>query len=534
MDVVKFEKSLVRLAMPVAIPEELKSRMMEQGWYIDPEGTSKVPSYLRKKDVEPAGLYDLISDTSLIKIFKPSENDIKDVDGGESFASGNFIILSVADPKTYAKVPGKLKDYVDENKVFHGSIKAISTQDGNLYNFGPINFTQTSHEETNRQKRDLAHVFHQINTQAKRRSLQQMERANQAANAWNARLEKALLQAGNLTHLPLQLRSTRDQVQERIVDLDRIINRANEVLEEAKPASIEAVEQHIDEQLASARLVEQDFKDHVLNKYYYNWEKLVSDLESGELQIPPSIPNSEDFKNRLLQLGRIAYDRYRENKELSIQPKEVTQQFDIGTYDTSQPLTQLTEQDMPYTVTTRGYVSYEGFIKDWWNKKRGSQKDKQELEGVIGGINEILEYIKDLPEGTRGERYLSTPEGQAILDRIQEICQNNFKVFIERYRTSIVDDDGKIDFKKFGPSGTAGNGLVVVALHRLWTVISKMINSLKERVNVEMGVDAVPPPSIGQDVSQDVSPEVAPSDVTSSIKRKVIKISKSQWNTMSK
>lgn len=538
MSEIKFSLPTIRLAMPMQVTPGIKDKMREEGWFVDPEGEKSLPSYVRKQDLETEGLGDFVEDLSLFKLYKPSREDIKDINGGSSFSSGRFIVINTRPAKTYTRLPANMRNYVDERKVFPGDIKTINIDNGDIVRFGPIDFSATAPEDAEVQKRDLANIFEQIKTQSKAISLQTLQQANQAIRSYNERLEKADEASANLTVIPLQLDKVRRDISARIQDLDRIIEVSDEVLKSGKPSGVQDLEKHMEQQISSGVLAERDFKDNVLSKYYHDWERLVNDLNStpSPIAIPTSIPNPEEFKRRLLSLGELAFKKYMDNKNRSIQPQEVAQQFDIESFDVNAVLQELSEDDISYSTKSEGYGGYQGFTKSWWNKKHGSELDRSQLQSIATGIDDILNVLKNLPAGTRGETYLKTEDGQAIVNQIKDLCQNKFRIFVERYRTQIVNESGKIDLKKLGPRGTTGNGLIVISLLRIWAILSKMFRKLGIPLNppsvetaaVEQGKE---PTDIVQQPTQSPSQQT-PERVSSSTMK--IKISKTVWKSMEK
>lgn len=534
MDQIKFSAPIIRLSMAQPINPKNRADLQNAGYGVDPEGNTKLPSYVRQGDLEAKGLKDFASDLTLYKIVKLDPNDVRDINGGSSFPSGTFIILNITPSKQYKNKMKAMEGLMDENKVFPGAIKTLNVTDGTIVNFGPIRFSEANKAETDVKKTDLASIFNQIQTQAKAksRSDQSWKEINAAVREYNVRLDLSDDASANLTVIPAQLYKVKRDISKRIESLNRIIEHFDSKLTEKKPAGVEEFQKDTDQLLLSDELSEKDYKDTLLNKYYNNWEQLVQDLKStpSPIRIPNTISNPEEFKQKMLSLAELIIQRQKEDIENKNRPRE-EQQLDISSFDENEQLKELSEEDIPFSEEAKGYKSFHSETQSYGQTKRGSELDRSQLQSISDGIGEVINMLNGLPKGSRGIEALKTPDGQKIVDEFINLCENKFKVFLNRYRNGIVEN-GKIDLRKVGTSGSTGNGLIIISFVRIWAITAKMLNKIG--VQMQKPEESIVQQS-GEPSSLSTSTPAPSSTLAPTSKSKmIIKIAKSQWDGLKK
>jgi predicted transcriptional regulator len=477
---IKFAQPTIKLAMPVQMTPETKEKMKGSNWFFAPEVSTTPQDLSIVRKLKEQGIE---SEITLPKIYKYKPKNARNINGQP------YLIFEIEEPYLYSslgRVPKNKKNLVSitsEGKFsYPGKIRAININTGNVEVF--------TYQE----------AFDSIKTQSIQFSEKTRLEINKAVNRYNEKISKIDAAAADLTRLPLQLSSAKNIVDERIQTLDEMINALNQEINSNKPSGISEYEQEIEEKINSGQLGERDFKEYALAKYPYHYDQLVKDLKDGKLIIPNNIPNPEEYKQKLISMGQIAFDKYMEERSKRLQEddeeEEIKEPFDISQQEIKD-LKELAEGEVPVSLKTKGYPSYEGYIKTQFAALKGCERDKKELSKMSSMLDGIANEIGRLGAGQRSIEYLKTQEGQKIVGYLKTLCNEGLKRFTERYSRKIVDEQGRIDPSKFGREGSMGNALLIVVFTRIYTVISELFKK------AGLPNPIVPTPSISIEQTKD-------------------------------
>ena len=518
---IKFAQPTIRLAMPVPTTPELREKGKEQGIYFDSEGTKFPQDLSIAKAIKAAGL----SKFRLPKIHYYNKEDIRTINGKK------YLLVTLEPPKDYKRIPNDMAEFVVKNpdgKTGHypGLIRAINLDSGETEAF--------TYDE----------VYDQIKGPGEEFSEKTRLETNEGIKKFNTNVAKIDLATASLNNLPLQLRSVKDQVDERILKLNDIIQGLTQQVEKEpqKPEALADWEKYIDQQIGSGSLEESDLTDHILAKYQYRYHDLAKDLESNNLVIPENIGDPEAYKQKLLTIVKIVLEQMKKEKdreEAKEKEKAARPPYDI----TNQPeITQIEELQtgkVPVKHKNTGYFSWESRGYSKGHGIEGSQKDKSELEKISSMLAQIGVEIGGLQkedkwnESERTYKFLTTPEGQPIVEHFKKLCNEGLKGFTERYSKDMVDDQGRLDSRKFSRKGDMGNVGLVVAFTQIYQVLALVFEKaslpppIKPTTVAIPGAEKEPTGLDGTKVPKD--------PVGANLNNKaVIKIAKSDWDKLGK
>jgi hypothetical protein len=507
---IKFAQPTIKLAMPVQMTPETKEKMKGSNWFFAPDVSTTPQDLSIVRKLKEQGIE---SEITLPKIYKYKPQNARNINNQP------YLIFEIEEPYLYSslgRVPKDKKDLVTktpEGKFsYPGKIRAININTGNVEVF--------TYQE----------AFDSIRTQSIQFSEKTRLEINKAINKYNEKISKIDAAAADLTRLPLQLSSAKNIVDERIQTLDEMINALNQEIKSEKPSGISEYEKGLEEQIGSGQLGERDFKEYALAKYPYHYDQLVKDLKDGKLIIPNNIPNPEEYKQKLISMGQIAFDKYMEERSKRLQEddeEEIKEPFDISQQEIKD-LKELAEGEVPVSLKTKGYPSYEGYIKTKFAALKGCERDKTELSKMSSMLDGIANEIGRLGAGQRSIEYLKMPEGQKIVEYLKTLCNEGLKKFTERYSRKIVDEQGRIDPSKFGREGSMGNALLIVVFTRIYTVISELF----KKAGLPPPIIPAPPISIEQTKEPTSLPQ---KQILSPVKAnsvKTIKISNVEWGKL--
>ena len=309
---------------------------------------------------------------------------------------------------------------------------------------------------------------------------------------------------------------------------DKSVKTAQRALPANTPQSIQDWEKHIDEQVAGQGLEEVDFKDAVLHRYANRYDHLVWDLLNGVIRLPHSAsPNlldvltqtalaayeehlEDQLESRYLRLagpGINPYDRLatemrsgvarvsnlltddqvteiRRNIAANATAKATTWRqrpgFDVERQDILGNIPLATEKDFPSQPGVSGHSNWGSTAKSDYAALVNVRRDRDELTVIADGMARIRAAIANLPAGQRGN-FLSSPEGQPVLDMIAELANTHLRRFTERYSPDIVDaTTGQLDKRKlFSRTGGEGNAYVAIVLSRAFKILATTLNKFR-------------------------------------------------------
>jgi len=511
---INFAQPTIRLAMPVQLTPETKNKMKGENWFFAPDVSATPQDLSIKRKLKEQGIED---DITLPKIYKYNPKNARTINNQP------YLIFEIEEPKVYTtlgRVPQDKKNIVTPNLdgktyTYPGKIRAININTGNVESF--------TYQE----------AFNSIKTQSIQFSEQTRQGINIAVNKYNEKIAKIDAAAADLSRLPLQLSGAKTIVDERIQTLNGMISALDQEIKSTKPSGITEYEKGLEQQISSGQLGERDFKEYTLAKYPYHYDQLVEDLESGKLVIPNNIPNPEEYKQKLISMGQISFDKYMEEKAKRLQEEgndeeEIKEPFDISQQEIKE-LKELAEGEVPVSFKTKGYHSYEGYVKTKFAALKGCERDKEDLSKMSSMLGAIGNEIGRLGTGQRSIEYLKTPEGQKIVEYLKNLCNEGLKKFTERYERKIVDEQGRIDPSKFGREGSMGNALLIVAFTRLYAVIAELF----KKAGLPPPITPIPPVSIEQTKETTTLPKTTtPSPVQASSTKTTIKVSKTEWDNL--
>ena len=518
--------ALQRIAMPVPISEDIRRRLPGDNLAIDPAGNREVPG-LGKTRMRAINEN---LDPTLPTIGRFNSDQIRSIHGQR------YIILDVwkdsnGQPnKQYKTVPvarNALKTQPPEviatitpTAYFPGTVRVLNLDSGL-----PERFTYDEIEPVLREA-------------AERISRQTMDRYNQAVRSYNRRIDNIGPATSNLTVLPLQLRSLEDAVRHRIENLNGMIAALQARLGERTeggptarntPQVITDWEAYVDSQISGGGLEERDFIDAVIWRYAYRYDELLRDLRQGQIPMPHGTAEgaNPNLQNHLEQVALAAYEEHLEDQleerflrqagpginpyetlasglesnqiqlsqNLSADEQATVRRnlagnarakartwtarpgFDISRQDILGTIPEATQGDFPVSHAVAGHANWASTSKSDYAAMKNCERDRDELTVIADGLTTVREAIARLPEGQRGN-FLSSPEGQPVLDRIEQLANTHLRRFTERYSPNIVDPaTGQLDKKYLlNRTGGEGNAYVAVILSRAFKILATTLN----------------------------------------------------------
>jgi len=519
---IKFVQPSIRLGMAVPATPELKGKGREQGVFFDPSGAELPQDLSIAQAIKAVGL----SKFELPKIHYYNKSDVRTINGKQ------YLIVTIEPLKDYVKVPKDMKSLVTplpDGKTFRypGLIRAINIDTGEVEAFTYVE------------------AFDQIKSQSEKFSEETRVKTNEAIKKFNERIDKIDLATASLANLPLQLMSAKDKVDERINELNSMIQNLTQKAKEtsAKPEVLVDWEKHIEQQIGSGTLEEKELTDHILAKYQYNFGQLKKDLETGKLIIPSNITNPEAYKQKLLSIVKIVEEKMKVEKEREKQleeEKKLKPKFDLSNQPDIKEMQLLEQGQVPVSHKSKGYFSHLSTEQSIQHAIAGCQEDKKDLSQISSQLGSIGQEIGGLEEGQRSYNYLKTPIGQKTVEQLKALCNEGLKKFTERYSQDIVDDQGRLDARKFSRTGDMGNAGLIVGFTKIYQVIATIFKKALLPPPIMPKSPAISIPQVKEPTNiPPVTPIPSPSTligkpVKASSNKAIIKISKTEWDELGK
>ena len=434
-------------SMAVWLPDDIRAKMQDQGWFIDLIA-EKTPPNVTQKDLK--GL-DPETILTMPKIYQRDPKYIINYNGKE------YLVI---DPK--AKTTISLLD------LETGAFEKLPRRDEN--------------------KNDLFEDILKNAFEPKR--VETQERLNEQIATHNAKVDSIDKATSNLTLIPLQLAALNSRIDERVETIDDIVLAIQTKLDAMDTSVLEEWQEGIKEQLLTGELDEITFVDTALFHYQGRYNELVEDLKSGSLPIPPSIDNPEELKQKLISLGELSFNSYLDHIAKLKQRQEAPgQEFDVSEVDVG-PIQEVALGDVPKKEKATGHKSVQNIAKSSEIAIRGMQEDKSTLLGIKQATERAIKNLADLEKGQRSNAYiLSTPEGQQIIKELRDYANQDLAGFVTRYKSKNVGKEGKIDPKKLGRSGTLGNAALIIAFSKIYQVLSGLLNRLTSPEALEQEIE---------------------------------------------
>jgi hypothetical protein len=461
-----------KVAMPVPISEEQRHQMADEGVFVSTDEFDKLPntpkgklkSVLDRFRENNANEFFVNLDPKkaimLPAIYKADPSNLVDIDGH------NYYIISVTEPR----VAGK-KQTVDgieylKGDPIPGEIIAMDVENGL-----PVPFVYEQ-------------VIDRIKVPSENKE-KVMAEVNEEIEAWNKRVE-TIEKAAGPTKLALQIAWAEDKIKDRIEVLraqETAIRQRQEMnFDEAHPGYNDWM-QSLRDGIAEGRFNLRDAFDSLLFLHQSNPQALLEGLQNGTIAVPEELREGLiAIAAQELQLGgekelkRLQREREREER--------IEEELPAEKEPVEEPLRPYTLEDIPdakYQQLQR-YKTL-GHWKAQMDRELASiGRSREELERVLASMEGLRGYIGALEKGQRAKDYLSSPEGQIIIDNIKQFL-NDAQLFMKRYKVDIIADN-TINPALLG-KGSVGNALLAVSLNRIYSIIKRTMDDIMAPVEEE-------------------------------------------------
>lgn len=516
---------LIRTAMPVPMPTpQERRRMMEEGIGVSPHvphakhTKEELPNTGKKELAEiiknaAEGFFSSLSDTDkktvmqLPAIHQLDPDMLVDIDGQ------NYYVVQIAQSESPKK--SIIRDGVEykAGQTYPGKIVCLKADTGEVVQF-PFQGTVEKIKQPLENKQRI------------------MQNMNTEIAAYNKKLE-TIEKASHTSRLALQIQSAEQDVNERLETINRMIDVIQQ--KQDNPTQSQGHTEWMERLFDDVRNRRMSLLDafHTISYQYQNRpEQLVSDIESGTLDVPQEIRQAllamatQEARNKQQE----ANDERQESANREVRKQE--EWIPEGGIE-EHPLPFVTQDDIPGGDYKRlpAYSRPENINNQTIRQLTSLTNDRQEITATKESLTGLRQYIGALEKSQRSNEFLSSPEGQTVIQNVLEQL-NNIKQFVKRYKTNLFED-GKINSKLFGTSGKAmGNALLAVSLNKILNVIYETI---KPFIQPDSGPDSGTP-SVAPTTTPVVTPteETVRQPVTSmfnlSTKTTKISMSKSLWD----
>lgn len=457
--------------MPVPMPSpEERRRMMEEGIGVSPHvphskhTIEELPS-TGKKDlaaiVEQAGgpLFSQLDPKTVLQlpaIHKLNENMIVEIDGE------NYYVVHVVESKPVGKKSVLDGREYQKGEFYPGKIVCLRASDGEVVQF-PFDGTVDRIRQPAENKQRI------------------MDAMNKEIASYNNRLSN-IAKAAGMTKINLQISAAEDRVNDRIEKLQGMISAIEQKRDNPQQSAghAEWMNRLMDD-IRNRRMSLPDAFHTISYEYQNRPEQLVSDIESGTLNIPDEIRQAllamahQEARNKSQKFEdeRVEWQSREERKQEEWSQEE-------GVDET--PLPDVRPEDIPGGKYTRlpAYSRPENIQSQTVRQLRTLNNDLQEITEVKNALTGLRGYIADLEKGQRSNAFMSSPEGQEVVRNVSTHL-DGIKKFIKRYKTDIFEE-GRINPRLFGTTGEAlGNSLLAVTLNRIGLMIYKTIEPFIQR-----------------------------------------------------
>ena len=456
-----------RLAMPIPISDEQRQEMAGEGVYVtDDQFTNELPLTKKTKikeimnslkENEASDFFANLDPKEAIvlpAIYKADPSLLVDIDGH------NYYIINVEKPKVAGRKQTKNGiEYLKGDNI-PGKIIAMDSESGL-----PVPFIYEQ-------------VIDRIKTPTENKE-RLLASLNKEIEAWNKRVD-TIEKAAGATKLALQVAWAEGQVQSRIEELDGQIesitqNQQNnlDVTHPGYTAWMDSVK----EAIANGNLNLRDAFHSLVYIHQSNPQALLEGLENGTIQVP------EELRAGLIAVAAQEL-QLKGEKEMVQMQKDVTEEARLeedlppGKEPVEEQLRPLTLDEIPDTEFKKlNKYKTLGHWKAQMDRQLGSiGKDKVQLEEVKSALEGLRGYIGSLEKGQRAKSYLSSPEGQPIIDELRNFLNVSQK-FIKRYSVDVIEDN-TVNPKLLGRGATGGNALLAISLNRIYSIIQRTLSDV--------------------------------------------------------
>jgi len=349
--------------------------------------------------------------------------------------------------------------------------------------------------------------------------------ANSAIQQWNAKIDKLDGNVGLIT-IPLRVQRVAKLIDERLAILNSQVQATESQPEYASEGS-EQWRQESLESLKSGTLNDQDAIDTALFWYQENPQQLLTDVETFNISdilkqtlrniAQAEIGNTTDKNEKRQQDWQNREDRMGEElpeiREPTIQP---VPEHEPGTL----PGGSVQKPD--------AYRSFQSYQKQQSPKLKEINFQIKALQGVQAALNNVNAQIAGMQKGQFSDEYLGSIEGREVLQNMKAFLDAAYG-FIKKYSVDVFTDEGYVNPKLFGRTGSMGNVELAVELNRLYNAVRKATQSRTSMATM--------PETTSVDMTPNVSPNVSP-EISASAKLKLVKkangktvlrITKNEW-----
>jgi hypothetical protein len=437
----------MKKAMSVPMPNQEELKMMNE------EGHTVIPHIPRAKHSNETtpnlGKREL---TEIIQEFEIDGIDIKTVVQLPTIAKFNENMLVEIDGEQYYIV-----HIIPDTKKIPGSIIAIDAIENKLTTF-PM-------EGTVDKIRPPAHIKQSI-----------VENINQEIDKYNKKVEEIQKYAG-MSKINLQIMSNEKHIDERLSNLQEMIKHfESKQNSPSQSKGYEAWQNRLMQEIKDGKMSDVDAFHTIIFKYQKTPQKLIDDLNSGSLQVPESIkqPLLKLFQKELENKSKAEQEKLQKSIEKSERMEETWE--DIQGVEES-PLSKIDESHIPGGHYTRlpSYSDFNAIQQQNYQILKSLNENVSDLNTVKNSLSNLRMYVADLDKGQRGKDFLSSPEGQTVIENVK-LNLNDIKRFTKKYEIELFKDN-KINPKLMGTGGkSSGNALLAVSLNGLINTLFNTIN----------------------------------------------------------
>ena len=478
----------VKKAMAVPVSEQRAQKMREKGIYVLQDMISRMPNSTQAdtmqalQDIRSSGASEFFNAVTLRTVVSLPQIYILKPEDVFEFEGKRYVALDVEDGSDW-KTPGVVgKAYTSPSGVQYakgqrvpGEVVALNVDNGNL----EVLPLPQIRDQIIAPTEDIDRVLRD---------------ANEEISKYNSRI-RSITNALGASKIVLQIARAKEQIQTRLDELSGIIRGNQRKLEQVSTLTEtqEGWDTDLMNDVRSGRMSLKDAYDSILYQYQSRPENLISDIEQNVITVPP------ELRDGLLAISHKEIEKKREVEEKERQKDLQTQQRirEEGIPEIHETeLEPFVRGDIPSAKQRYKKVdkarSIHHEIARLNNAIEGSQKDVVRLTDIKQSMENMEKYMGDLEKGQRSKNFLNTPEGQPVLDAMNDFLKKAM-LFIETYdvNTKIVQDN-KINPKLFGPKGTKGNALLAAAMTRMYNVVKETINMYGGGGTPPSGVAVVP------------------------------------------
>jgi len=498
---------IYKLSREVPLPEDIKSQMAQEGVFALLERNPALPNMGIKEikailnDLRSSGAAEFLNhvdpDTalSLPYIYKPNENNLIEIDGK------NYYAVSITEPEPPREA--KRRQTVNgteyqKGQTIPGTSGEIILMDAETGNPETMNFTEIA-------PRIRRPVSIRQNT---------LNKINNEIRLWNEKVSSIENSTG-ATRLEAQVLAAKDRIQSRINDLNGQETSIQNSIRNPRDVSqgYEAWLNYLKDNYQNFN--PRDIFDTLLFLHQSNPPELLTKLESGEIRVP------EDVRRVLINIAtqeqakkQEKTQKEQEKRQEEMQRRE--EELPEGKEPIETELVPLTLEDVPekkYEVPSK-YKTLHTWTSSLNHALAGIRRDKIDLENILATFEGLIRYITGI---RRSNEFLSSPEGRGVIDELKQFL-NAAQVFIKRYNVDIMEN-GKVNSKLLGRSGTPGNAFIAIRLNNIYTIIQRNIRDIEVKQLATQEQVRVPTPA----------PVPTPTMPVSYTKDKIIKMASLLW-----